>query len=94
MQVGVKAIIVDMFSRKSYSRSMKATISQKGQVTIPKICREKLGLRPGTVLDFEAIEGKLVGRKIQSEDVFKKWRGRGRIPGKIGVDEYLSRVRE
>jgi antitoxin PrlF len=40
---------------------MKTTVSEKGQVTIPKAIRDKLGLRPGTVLDFDAIEGKLIG---------------------------------
>ena len=86
--------MVDILGRKSYPMSMKAIVSQKGQITIPKICREKLGLRPGTVLDFEATEGKLVGIKTQGEDVFKKWRGRGRIPGNLNVDAYLAKVRE
>ena len=85
--------MIDMLGRKSYSIGMKAIVSQKGQITIPKTCREKLGLRPGTVLDFEATEGKLVGVKAQNEDVFRKWRGKGRIPGSLGVDEYLSRAR-
>ena len=72
---------------------MKAIVSEKGQVTVPKSCRDRLGLRPGTVLDFEAVGGKLVGRKRVSEDVFRKWRGKGRLPGGWGVDAYLARVR-
>jgi len=72
---------------------MKATISEKGQVTVPKVCRDRLGLRPGTVLDFEALGGKLVGVKRVSEDVFRKWRGKGRLPGGLDVDAYLNRVR-
>lgn len=78
---------------KEYHKSMKAVLSQKGQVTIPKPCREKLGLRAGTVLDFEAFEGQLVAHKVQQEDVFHKWRGRGRIPGGGNVDQYLARIR-
>lgn len=73
---------------------MKATISQKGQVTIPKSCRDKLGLKTGTVLDFEAVDGVLVARKQQPEDVFRKWRGRGRLPAGLRVDEYLRNTRE
>jgi antitoxin PrlF len=42
---------------------MKSIISEKGQVTIPKPLREKLGLRPGVVLDFTAQRGTLVARK-------------------------------
>ena len=31
---------------------MKAVVSEKGQVTIPKTLRDRLGIRPGQVLDF------------------------------------------
>jgi len=42
---------------------MKATLSEKGQVTIPKALRDRLGLRPGQVLEFEAQGGTLVAKK-------------------------------
>ncbi|MDQ7843106.1 MAG: AbrB/MazE/SpoVT family DNA-binding domain-containing protein [Armatimonadota bacterium] len=32
---------------------MKSKISSKGQVTVPAEIRSKLGLRPGTVVQFE-----------------------------------------
>lgn len=32
---------------------MKATITSKGQVTIPVAIREKLGLKVGQILDFD-----------------------------------------
>ncbi len=47
----------------SYNPSMKAILSEKGQVTIPKRLRELLGLRAGQVLEFEARGGLLVARK-------------------------------
>ena len=72
---------------------MKAIVSEKGQVTIPKACRDRLGLRAGSVLDFEARDGALVAVKRQPEDVIRKWRGRVRLPGGLDVDEYLERVR-
>jgi AbrB family looped-hinge helix DNA binding protein len=43
---------------------MKSTVSEKGQVTIPKKLRDRLGLRPGVVLDFEEEKGRLVARKV------------------------------
>lgn len=43
---------------------MKSTVSEKGQVTIPKALREELGLRPGQILDFQSKGGLLVGRKV------------------------------
>ncbi len=72
---------------------MKATVSQKGQVTIPKGVRDRLGIRRGTVLDFEAVGGKLVAVKRGAEDGFTRWRGKGKIPGGLGVDEYLKKAR-
>jgi AbrB family looped-hinge helix DNA binding protein len=32
---------------------MTATVSEKGQVTVPKALRDRLGIRPGEVLDFD-----------------------------------------
>lgn len=73
---------------------MKAIVSAKGQVTIPKNIRERLGIRPGTVLEFEASAGKLVASKTSGEDGFSRWRGKGKIPGGLGVDAYLKRARK
>ena len=73
---------------------MKAVVSEKGQVTIPKALREKLGIRAGSVMDFEAVSGKLVGVKKAVEDPFSRWAGKGKLPGNIGVDAYLKMVRE
>lgn len=47
---------------------MKAVLSQKGQVTIPKPLRERLGLRPGHILHFSEDRGRLVAVKQPSED--------------------------
>ncbi len=72
---------------------MKSIISEKGQVTIPKAIRDRLGLRAGTVMDFRAEHGALIGVKDLAEDVFKKWCGRGKLAGKQSVDDYLAIVR-
>ena len=72
---------------------MKAKLSSKGQVTVPKSCRDKLGLKTGTVLDFEAVDGVLIARKVQSQDPFNKWRGRCKLPKGQNVDDYLRLVR-
>ncbi|HVA86850.1 MAG TPA: AbrB/MazE/SpoVT family DNA-binding domain-containing protein [Candidatus Saccharimonadales bacterium] len=47
---------------------MKATISEKGQVTIPKRLRDRLGLRAGQVLDFEEANGALIARRTHDQD--------------------------
>jgi antitoxin MazE len=39
----------------------ETTITKKGQVSIPKEIREKLGLKPGDRIEFIIENGKLVG---------------------------------
>jgi antitoxin PrlF len=80
-------------SRNCYNKSMNAIVSEKGQVTIPKAVRSKLGIKPGTVLDFAAENGRLVAVKQEQGDAFDHWRGKGRIPGGLTVDAYLAEVR-
>jgi len=70
---------------------MKSIVSDKGQVTIPKAVRSKLGLRPGTVLEFEADRGRLIGRKAGTRDVIDELYGSLKMDEP--VDDYIERVR-
>jgi AbrB family looped-hinge helix DNA binding protein len=47
---------------------MKAKVSEKGQVTVPKRLRDRLGIRPGDVIEFSEQEGALVGRRVLEGD--------------------------
>ena len=47
---------------------MRAVVSERGQVTIPKALRKRLGLTPGQVLDFEEVDGRLVATKVVAGD--------------------------
>lgn len=46
---------------------MTTTVAERGQVTIPKALRDKLGIKPGTVLNFTAENGRLVATKVIAE---------------------------
>ena len=71
---------------------MKTTVSEKGQITIPKRLRDRLGLRPGTVLDFEEADGRLIGRKLVPVDELDGLYGiLGPIPG--GTDAFIREIR-
>jgi AbrB family looped-hinge helix DNA binding protein len=60
-------------------------------VTIPKEVRDRLGLRPGTQLEFTAEGGKLVGRRMEQEaDPVSTVTG---IIGHIDVDACLEETR-
>jgi len=47
---------------------MKTVVSEKGQVTIPKPLRDRLGIRPGQVLEFRDEHGYLVATKATPLD--------------------------
>ncbi len=49
-------------------KSLRATVSEKGQVTIPKALRDRLGIRPGQTLEFEAQQGRLIASKAATDD--------------------------
>jgi len=47
---------------------MKARVAERGQVTIPKRLRERLGVNPGTVLEFSEEHGRLIAVKTADLD--------------------------
>ena len=57
---------------------MKATITSKGQITIPISIREKLGLKPGDQIDFDENATILMGRRVidptEWNEALEAWR--------------------
>jgi antitoxin PrlF len=47
---------------------MQSTVSEKGQITVPKRLRERLGIRAGDRLELTEKEGQLIARKAVSGD--------------------------
>ena len=70
---------------------MKAIVSEKGQVTIPKRLRDQLGIRPGQVLDFDEDRGKLVAVKLDEIDPIDALLGA--FPSEMSADEFMDLIR-
>lgn len=51
-------------------------VTSRGQVTIPKQVRERLGVHPGDNVSFEERGGVLVISKVVTKSPFDKWMGR------------------
>ena len=76
---------------------LRATLTSKGQVTLPVQLRRSLGLKAGDKLRFEPSENgfRLVAEKDESP--FEKWRGIGSFPGmgkgRQAVIDYMRELR-
>ena len=69
---------------------MTSTISEKGQVTIPKALRDTLAWAPGTVLEFVEHNGTLVVRNIAASDPIAALVG---LLPRMNVDEAVVELR-
>lgn len=47
---------------------MKTVVSERGQIVIPKAIRDRLGLRPGQVLECMEERGRFVAAKAAADD--------------------------
>lgn len=68
---------------------MKAKVAERGQVTIPKQLRDRLGIRSGTILVFREHRGQLVAVKDEPRDLVDEVYGslgRGRRSDEV-IDE-------
>jgi AbrB family looped-hinge helix DNA binding protein len=70
---------------------MKTTLSEKGQVTIPKPLRLRLGIRTGQVLDVSEERGRLVMTKRAPREPFDKYFGILKLGRR--TDEILKELR-
>jgi AbrB family looped-hinge helix DNA binding protein len=72
-------------------KSMKATVAERGQVTIPKPLRDRLGMRPGTTLEFSEKGGRLVAVKRSPADPVAKLYGC--LGRKFDTDAFITKIR-
>src|SRR5208282_3002360 len=71
--------------------SMKARVAERGQVTIPKRLRERLGMKPGTLLEFSEERGRLVAVKSDVDDPVS--RAIGSLGKGIDTDAVMAELR-
>jgi AbrB family looped-hinge helix DNA binding protein len=74
---------------------MSATVTAKGQITIPKAVRDHLGIRPGSKVDFRRLEhGQIAIVKAGSTDRRSRiGRMRGTARRDWTTDELMSLLR-
>ncbi len=69
-----------------------ARVTSKGQITIPKQVRDRLGLEPGAEVEL-VVEGSSARlRKVVREDGLDRWVGALSLGER--VDDFVRRMRE
>jgi antitoxin PrlF len=73
-----------------------AKVTSKGQITLPRDLRRRLGVRSGDKVQFEEVGGDICIRPVKDDDPFEKYRGIGNpgIPsGRKGILRYIRKMR-
>jgi AbrB family looped-hinge helix DNA binding protein len=70
---------------------MKATLGERGQITIPKPVRDRLGLKPGQRLDVTDEAGRVVLVKLTDDGPVMRRVGSLKLPR--SVDEVIEEMR-
>ena len=76
---------------------MTVRVTTKGQVTIPKHVRDRLGIRPGTKVEFEVAEdGRAYLRRVGTPQTrpSRFARMRGTATGGLTTDEIMKLTRD
>jgi AbrB family looped-hinge helix DNA binding protein len=70
----------------------QAIVGERGQITIPKLLRDRLGIRPGQRLDLEERDGKLIATKdLDTDDPIAAVYGI--LDLGMTTDEYMDLIR-
>ena len=70
---------------------MESRVTERGQVTIPKELRDRLGIRPGQIVVFEEAAGRIVMRRRMAEHpVDRVW---GVLRSERSTDDLMDELR-
>lgn len=74
---------------------MTATVTSKGQVTLPKAVRDLLEIKPGSVVDFQRTsDGNIILVKVdQAQPTTRFARLRGHAGKGLSTDEIMALTR-
>jgi AbrB family looped-hinge helix DNA binding protein len=72
----------------------EAKITSKGQITVPKRIRTRLGVKEGDLLAFDDDGDKVVVRPVRKVSPFEKYRGIGNKGIGLGREAVIRYVRD
>lgn len=72
---------------------LTAKVTSKGQITIPKKVRDKLGVQAGEGIGFEEKDGVFYIKKAIKKSPFDKWVGKLKKATEGKTDDIISELR-
>jgi antitoxin PrlF len=83
------------YHRYYIEASMATNVTSKGQVTIPKPIRDRLGIEPGSAVEFQlAPDGRIVLVKVDGERPVGRFEAlRGRAGAGLSTDQIMALTR-
>jgi AbrB family looped-hinge helix DNA binding protein len=74
---------------------MATRVTSKGQVTIPKPLRDRLGIKPGSAVEFElSVDGRVVLTKVDRDTPVSRFEAlRGVAEPGLSTDEIMKLTR-
>ena len=75
----------------SFTNGIKSRVAKRGQVIIPKRLRDRLQIKPGTVLEFSEEHGRLIAVKVGRIDPVTKVLGR--LGKTLDTDAVMAQLR-
>jgi AbrB family looped-hinge helix DNA binding protein len=70
---------------------MRSSVSEKGQVTIPKALRVRLGIRPGDQVEFSESRGRILITRSSDRDPIDEIYGTYEM--EMSTDEFIDLIR-
>ena len=72
----------------------QAKLTSKGQITVPKRIRARLGVKEGDALAFDEEGDKMVVSKVRNESPFEKYRGILKRGKGMSREDVVKQIRE
>src|SRR5690348_17612382 len=86
----------DKVRNGSAAMKRQAKLTSKGQITVPRDIRRRLGVRAGDKLEFEDNGHGVRVKAVRSESVFEKYRGIGTPgigSGRKAIQKWIREIR-
>jgi antitoxin PrlF len=82
--------------RQAKGMKRQAKLTSKGQITVPRDIRRRLGVRAGDKLEFEDNGDGVQVKAVRDGSVFEKYRGIGTPgigSGRKGIQKWIREIR-